>query len=159
MGTGKSAVGKILAGLAGLGFVDTDAIIEGKTGRSISGIFNYDGEKRFREIEAEIISEVCGRSGQVISTGGGAVTSGNNMERMKAAGPLVALVASSREILKRVGNESHRPLLDTENPEAKIKELLEKRLPYYLQADLVIDTEDKSPEEIAREILKKLKAM
>ena len=155
MGSGKSVVGKALAGLSGYEFIDTDEIIELKTGKSVSDIFAEEGEKRFREIEAEIISEVCKGKWQIISTGGGAVTNRDNMKNMKDAGLLVALTASPDEIFKRVKSESHRPLLDRENPKEKIKELIKKRSPYYLQANLVVDTEGKSPDEIAKEILKK----
>lgn len=154
MGTGKSAVGKALAKFSGFEFVDTDEIIEKKTGKSISNIFKEDGEKRFREIESEIISEACKGEKQIISTGGGAITSQDNLEKMKSTGSLVALTATPDEIFERVKNETHRPLLNHENPKEKIKELLKKRLPYYLQADLIIDTEGKKPEKIARDIMK-----
>ncbi len=154
MGSGKSSVGKALAKLSGYRFVDTDDIIEKKTGKSISEIFREEGEKKFREIESEIISEVCRKNGQIVSTGGGAVISGDNMKKMKGAGPLVALVAPPDEIFERVKNERHRPLLNLENPREEIAKLLKKRLPYYLQADLVVDTEGKHPGDIAKEILK-----
>ncbi len=159
MGSGKSVVGKVLAGLSGYEFVDTDEIIELKTGKSVSDIFKEDGEKRFREIESEIISEVCKKKGQVISTGGGAIISRDNLENMKTGGSLVMLFASPDEIFERIKSESHRPLLNLENPKEKIIKLLEKRSPFYLQADLVVDTEGKNPEEIAKEILEKVGKM
>lgn len=157
MGTGKSVVGKIIAERLCLKFVDTDDLIESKTGKTISEIFDGEGENKFREIESEVISEVCSGIGQVISTGGGAITIERNLDVMKKAGPVVALKASVDEIFSRVKGEEHRPLLNTEGPQDRIRELLEKREPHYAKADITVDTTGKSPEIVAGEILEKLK--
>jgi len=154
MGTGKSVVGKILAKKTGLTFVDTDALIVEVAGKSINSIFEEEGEGIFRQIEAQVLSEVCKNKGQVISTGGGAVTVEGNLKIMKESGLLVALTASSDTILNRIENEGHRPLLKTDNSKQSIKELLLKRQAFYNKADIVIDTTNISPDAVAEKIIK-----
>lgn len=154
MGTGKSVVGKIIAKKTGLAFVDTDELIVDKAGKSISSIFEEDGEGAFRQIEAQVISEACKIKGRVISTGGGAVTIEDNLRIMKESGVLLALTASSDVIMKRIENEGHRPLLKDDNSKKKIEELIFSREPYYKKADIVIDTSNLSPNDVAEKIIK-----
>lgn len=154
MGTGKSVVGKIIAKKTGLTFVDTDALIVEAAGKSINSIFEEDGEEAFRQIEAKMISKACKDKGQIISTGGGAVTIEDNLRIMKESGLLVALTASPETILNRIENEGHRPLLKNENPKEKIEALLIKREAFYKKADIVIDTTNLSPDAVAEKIIK-----
>lgn len=154
MGTGKSAVGGILAEKTGLTFVDTDALIVEKAGKSINSIFEEDGEEGFRQIEAKMISKACKDQGQIISTGGGAVMIEANLCIMKESGLLVALTASPEAILDRIENEGHRPLLKNDNPKQKIEELLLKREAFYKKADIVIETTSLSPDAVAEKIIK-----
>ena len=126
MGTGKSVVGKIIAKKTGLAFVDTDALIVEVAGKSINAIFEEDGEGVFRKIEAQVLQKACKDEGQVISTGGGAVTIEDNLSNMKDSGLLVALTASPDVILSRIEKEGHRPLLKKDNSRQKIEELLLK---------------------------------
>ena len=159
MGTGKSHVGKIISEKTGYEFVDIDEFIERNEQKSISEIFEKDGEKNFREIEANTLRSVlCGKS-QVISTGGGAITYKNNLQLMQEAGIIVTLTATESEIFERVKSDEKRPLLKVKDPKSKIKEMLEERMPHYLKADLTIDTDNKSPEEVAGEIVKKIKTL
>ena len=154
MGTGKSAVGQILAKKTGLAFVDSDDLIVKAAGKSINSIFEEDGEGVFRQIEAKVISEVCKNKGQVISTGGGAVTIEDNLRIMKDSGLLVALTATPDVILSRIEKEGHRPLLKKDNSRQKIEELVLKREEFYKKADFTIDTTDISPDAVAEKIVK-----
>jgi shikimate kinase len=93
----------------------------------------------------------------VISTGGGAVLRQENMDNLRKKGVIICLTASPETILKRTDSNNDRPLLQVENPLQKIKDLLQIRTPYYEKADIIIDTEGKSPVEVAEEIIRKFK--
>ncbi|MDI1471713.1 MAG: shikimate kinase [Thermodesulfovibrio sp.] len=159
MGTGKSSVGKILAKKLGLKFVDVDEIIEKTTGMKISEIFAKFGEPRFRDIETEVIKLITQNNGQVISTGGGVILREENFNRLKNKGVIFWLKASEDVIFERVKNCKNRPLLQTENPKERIKELLTKRTPFYEKADFYINTEELTPEEVAEKIIEKYKRL
>lgn len=157
MGTGKTEVGKILSQRLGFLFVDVDTEIEKEEGMKITEIFKKYGEPRFREIEADVIKRISDKEGLVISTGGGAVLRKENMDNLRRKGIIVCLTASAETILKRTSNSDDRPLLQVEDPLKRIKELLEFRKPYYEKADIMIDTEGRSPIEVAEEIIQKMK--
>jgi len=149
MGTGKTAVGRALAARLGLAFVDTDALVEERAGRSVARIFAEDGEEVFRRLESEAVASAGDRAGTVIATGGGVVLRPENMARLRQRGMVVALRAAPAAILARVGAGSARPLLGA-NPEERVRRLLVERGPLYEDADLVVDTSDLSTDEIAR---------
>lgn len=157
MGTGKSVVGKRLAKLLGVPFVNTDDIIEQRQRHTIAEIFSSRGEGYFRDVEKEVIKEVSAKEGIVIGAGGGAVLNEENMNNLKKNGIMFCLTASPEAIHERTKNYRHRPLLNVPDPVAKIKELLETRAPFYAKADFQIDTSGKSVEAAAQEIIKKLK--
>jgi shikimate kinase len=157
MGTGKTEVGKILSQRLGYVLVDVDAEIERQQGMKITEIFKKYGESRFREIEADVIKRISERQGLIISTGGGAVLRQENMDNLRKKGVIVCLSASPETILARTCNSDDRPLLQVEDPLKRIKELLEFRKPYYEKADIMIDTERKSPIEVAEEIIQSIK--
>jgi shikimate kinase len=157
MGTGKTEVGRILSRKLGYALVDADTEIEKEQGMTITEIFKQYGEPKFREIESNVIKRLSETKNAVISTGGGAVLRQENMDNLGKNGVIVCLTASPETILKRTGNNNDRPLLQVENPLQKIKELLEFRRPYYEKADIMIDTEGKSPLEVADEIIEKIK--
>lgn len=159
MGTGKSEVGRILAQKLGYTLVDADSEIEKEQGMTIKEIFKQYGEPRFREIEADMIKRLSEIERSIISTGGGAVLRQENMDNLRRKGVIVCLTASPETILKRTSNNNDRPLLQVENPLQKIKELLEFRRPYYERADVMIDTENKTPLEVADEIIEKVKGI
>ncbi len=157
MGTGKTAVGKELARLLDMKLIDVDTEIEDSRDMTISEIFKKFGEPVFREIETDMIKKVSLNKDAVISTGGGAVLRQENMETLRGTGIIVCLMASPETILQRTSSTSDRPLLHVENPLEKIGELLDIRKPYYEKADIVIDTDGKTPLQIAEEIVEKVK--
>jgi shikimate kinase len=159
MGTGKSEVGKALAKRLGYIYVDTDTEVEKQRGMKISDIFGAQGEAAFRDMEAEVIRRLSEGDKLVIATGGGAVLREENMENLRKKGVIVCLNASAEAILNRVNGNSDRPLLQVEDPLARIREMLAERRPYYERADIVMDTEDRSPLEIADDIIGEMKGL
>lgn len=156
MGTGKSTVGSVLSKRLGFELIDIDVLIEKKAGKSITDIFNHDGEKHFRDIEEEVIREIAGMGKAVIITGGGAVLRKNNIENLRKCGKIVCLTATSSEIYRRVKAETHRPLLQVDDPVKKIEELLSAREKFYAEADIFIDTTNLTTEAVAEEVIKAL---
>lgn len=152
MGTGKSTVGHTLASMLNLRFVDTDALIEQRAGKKIVEIFASEGEAQFREYEKQIVQELEAMEGCVISTGGGLVVNPANMESLKKHALVVCLWASPEAIFARVGHQTHRPLLRGEKPLEKIKELLAQREPFYRQADVLLNCEQRSAREVAQHV-------
>jgi shikimate kinase len=157
MGTGKTAVGRELARLLDMKLIDVDTEIENSKEMTINEIFKEFGEPAFREIETDMIKKVSRNKHVIISTGGGAVLKQENMDTLRETGIIVCLMASPETILRRTGSTNDRPLLLVENPLEKIRELMDFRKPYYEKADIVIATEDKTPLQIAEEIVEKVK--
>ncbi|MFA5352863.1 MAG: shikimate kinase [Thermodesulfovibrionales bacterium] len=155
MGTGKTEVGKILAVRLGYSLIDADSEIEREQGVTITEIFQRSGEAGFRDIEADVIRRLSERERTVISTGGGAVLRQENMDNLRKKGVIVCLTASAEAIYNRICTDTGRPLLQVEDPKAKISELLAFRKPFYEKADIMIDTEGKTPGEVAEEIMAK----
>lgn len=148
MGSGKTEIGKRLAGRLGYTFIDTDSIIEKKAGKSIPEIFHEDGEEHFRVVETEVVQDLCGRRGCVISTGGGTVLNRENILELKKHGVMIWLKASPETIYERVKSEHHRPLLQVEDPLQEINKLLQIREPLYAKADITIETDGLDVEKI-----------
>ena len=159
MGTGKSAVAAELARLTGMKHIDIDHEIERAAGMSIAEIFESVGEPRFRDIEAETIRRIARETrGAVISTGGGAVMRDDNLDALlERDGVIVCLTASAETVYNRTCKSTHRPLLRSADPLARIKELLALRMPRYELADTMVDTDGLSPREVAEEILRRIK--
>ncbi len=157
MGTGKTSVGTRLAKDLGYAFVDTDELIEADQKITITEIFSTFGEPYFRDVEARLIRQVLEGEKQVVSTGGGAVIRDENREAFRKGGLTICLEARAEVIYDRIRHETHRPLLHAPDPLAKIKELLAARDRYYRQADIVIDTSDKTVEDVLNEIKDKVK--
>ena len=157
MGVGKTSVGTQLAKDLSYTFVDTDTLIEADQKMPITAIFAKFGEPYFREVEAKVIQEVMGREYQVVSTGGGAVIWDVNRAAFNKAGFVVCLTARPEVIFERIKHETHRPLLQTPDPMAKIKELLDSRAKFYVQADAVIDNSEKSVDAVIRDIKERIK--
>lgn len=152
MGTGKTAVAKRLARVLKMKYVSTDDIIEEREGRAIKDIFARDGEPHFREIEKKVVKDISSMENVVVAAGGGVVLDATNMENLKEKGVLICLNATAKDILERTKTCAHRPLLNVPDPQAKIKELLDKRAPYYKKADYQVDTSGKALEKIVDEI-------
>ncbi len=156
MGTGKTEVGRELARLMGRVLIDVDSEIEKAQEMSINQIFDRFGEEKFRELETDMIRKVTRAENAIISTGGGAVLRRENVDALRKGGILVCLTASPETILSRVRDSDERPLLRVANPIERIKELLRTRMPYYEKADIIVDTDRKTPRQIAEEILEKV---
>ncbi len=149
MGSGKTTVGRNLAETLGYEFLDTDQIIKDQSGKTIPQIFEEEGEEGFRRREAEAIASLADALGKVIATGGGAVLDPQNRHVFETIGLTVYLKASPRELYQRVKNDTNRPLLQkAEDPRAEVARLLKEREPLYEKADIVVDTEDLSVEEV-----------
>jgi len=157
MGTGKTKVGKILSDMLSYRLIDSDSIIEKEQKMSITDIFKEYGEPAFRDIEAHIIKRLSEMENVVISTGGGVVLRESNIENLRKNGVIVCLTASAEAILKRIEKNTDRPLLQVEDPLNRINELLKSREQFYRNADIIINTEGKSPQEIAEEIIEKVR--
>lgn len=158
MGAGKTTVGIALATLLGWQWRDTDAVIEEKYGK-ISDIFATLGEPRFREMETEIVRELCPQEDMIISVGGGLVLKEENVALLKENGKIVYLRARKETLLSRLRSDTSRPLLQGEESlEEKIERLLRTRASVYESvADLIVDVDKKTPQEIAAEIVEKIK--
>src|SRR5260221_6337724 len=148
MGTGKSSVGHLLAEQLHYTFLDTDDLIEARSGKTISAIFSEEGEAAFRKLEAEILAELGSRKRTVISTGGGLGANEANLASLKQHALVICLWASPEKIWERVRNQTHRPLLKEADPLAKIRQLLAAREPFYKQADVLLSTELRSLKEV-----------
>lgn len=153
MGTGKSVVGRRLAERLTLPFVDLDDAIETTAGMTIPEIFASEGESGFRRRERELIASLANRGSCIVATGGGAVLDPENVQNLKTRAILVCLVAEPAVILQRLGADVRRPLLQSPDRLARIRELLEQRGPAYAQADLSVDTSGADVEEIVERIV------
>lgn len=141
MGAGKTSVGRMLARRLGKLFYDADAEIERITGVKIPVIFEIEGETGFRAREEKMIAELTAKQGIVLATGGGAVLSSINRALLKQRGCVIYLRASADDLWRRTRRDRSRPLLQTANPLATLKELHARRDPLYLEtAHLVVDT-------------------
>lgn len=159
MGSGKSTVSELLSEKLMLELIDTDEVIEDTEGRTINEIFETEGEASFREMETDLLEAIDSDHWRefVISLGGGMPVKEENRELLRKIGKVVYLRAKPETIFERVKDDDKRPLLKTEDPLAKIEELLEKRAAFYEDvADMIIDTDGKTPLEITKEIIDKL---
>jgi len=153
MGAGKSTIGKLLASILDLPFSDSDRVIEEKTGADIPWIFDMEGEEGFRLRETAVLSELLVGESMVIATGGGIVMRDENRALLKGDGVVVYLTASIDQLVERTYKDKKRPLLQVDDPEAKIRELIALRDPLYTEvADLVVQTDRRSPKAVAQEI-------
>ncbi|MBZ0200179.1 MAG: shikimate kinase [Ignavibacteriaceae bacterium] len=153
MGAGKSTIGSILANALGWEFFDLDRLIESKRQKTINNIFKEEGEKKFREIETEMLIEISKKKLSIVSLGGGAIASEKNLKILKSTGTIVYLASSLESVYARLRFKRDRPILkldetgeiiSKENFVEKVKELFESRKPFYEQADIKIDTDSAS---------------
>ena len=153
MGAGKSAVGRQLARLTHLDFVDSDEEIESRTGVDIPFIFEKEGEEGFRTRESKVIDELSSREGIVMATGGGAVVDPESRSRLGGRGFVVYLYTSVKQQLERTQRGRNRPMLENGDKEKVLEELMELRDPMYREiADLIVDTDGRRVQTVAREI-------
>ena len=145
MGAGKTSVGRVLAKRLQKTFYDSDHVIEDRTGVKIPVIFEIEGEAGFRVRESAVLDELTALRDIVLATGGGAVLSEKNRERLRTRGTVVYLRASVRDLLNRTRHDKNRPLLQAADPRARLSELYEKRDPLYREvAHLTVDTGSQS---------------
>lgn len=141
MGAGKTTIGKLLARQRDLEFLDSDHEIVARCGVTIPTIFEIEGEMGFRKREAAMIDELSRRRGIVLATGGGAVLLEENRANLKSRGTVVYLRCQPQELYLRTRHDKNRPLLQTDDPLRKLKELYAIRHPLYMQAaDIVLES-------------------
>lgn len=151
MGAGKTTVGRLLADQLGVGFLDSDQIVEDRVGKSVQDVFVDDGEATFRRMERDAVAGALATHDGVLSLGGGAVLDPAT-QALLAGRPVVFLRVGLADAVKRVGLGAGRPLL-LGNLRSRVKQLLDERAPLYERLSRVtVDTDDRRPEEIAAEI-------
>jgi shikimate kinase len=154
MGVGKSSIGRRLAARLGVPFVDADAEIEKAAGMSIADIFARHGEADFRSGEARVIARLLDGGPQVLATGGGAVMNADTGAAIKAKGVSIWLSAEFDVLMRRINKRKNdRPLLQTADPAATLRELLVAREPVYAQADLTVRSREVPHDAIVAEIM------
>jgi shikimate kinase len=156
MGSGKSSTGTLLARHFKRKMVSTDKMIEDQAGLTIPQIFKEKGESYFRQLERDVVSKVAAEKGIVVDCGGGSIVNPENFQNLKRNGLIIYLTASVECLYERLKDKTNRPLLEGENPKAKLQELLDKRKTFYEQADLQIDTDWKTPAQVCQDIIEVL---
>lgn len=161
-GTGKSSVGRLLASRLGWAFVDTDELIVERFGKAIGAVFRDEGEAAFRAVEREVVAAACDGARQVISLGGGAPVDSDNRQRLRDRNVVVRLDASPETIFERLtgsrGGEE-RPMLAGADPRGRISALLKARGDVYAIADVAVDTERGTPEDVVVTIVERLEVI
>ncbi|GAB4272218.1 MAG: shikimate kinase AroK [Methylomicrobium sp.] len=160
MGAGKTTIGRLLAKSLKMPFYDSDKIIEELTGVDIPTIFEFEGEAGFREREQKAIAGLTQLHNIILATGGGAVIREENRRALKDNGFVVYLQCSIDKILERTKRDTQRPLLQTENPRAKLQQLLTEREALYLScADYIVDSGLLQSKAAVKNILQRYKTL
>jgi len=155
MGAGKTTIGRLLAKSLGLPFYDSDKAIEDVTGVDIATIFEFEGEDGFRIRENKMIKELTDIEGIVLATGGGVILDAGNREQLKEHGFVVYLECSVDRLVERTARTSQRPLLNIDEPRAKIEALINEREALYQEcADFIIDSGKMQSKAVVSEIIR-----
>ena len=158
MGAGKSTIGRLLAAELHLPFCDTDKAIEDRCGADIPWIFDVEGEAGFRARESSMLAELSEDNGLVLATGGGIILLADNRKMLRSRGFVVYLRASVDQQTARSSKDKNRPLLQSGEPREVLEQLMSVRDPLYTEvADMMIDTDSRSPKDVAKDIAKKLR--
>jgi shikimate kinase len=153
MGAGKTTVGKQLARTLGMEFVDSDQEIQRRTGVDIPTIFEFEGEEGFRLRESAAIDELTAKDGIVLATGGGAILEAVNRRLLSSRGFVIYLHCSPEQQYERTYRDRNRPLIQTDEPLEKLKQLMSVREPLYRQtADMVVVSERRNAQAVIKEI-------
>ena len=153
MGSGKTSTGRMLAKEMGYVFADTDEEVTKRTGVSVAHIFDVEGEEGFRKRECLALKECLNDNNTILSTGGGIVLSKENRDLLQDRGTVVYLQTSIRSQVKRTASTNNRPLLQNNDPEETLEKLMLTRAPLYEEiADITIMTDNKSLQEMSKEI-------
>ena len=156
-GSGKSTIGRQLARRRELPFFDSDQVIESRLGETIRAFFAREGEKTFRDFEERVIDELTMQGSCVLATGGGAVLRSENRQRMRERGVVVYLRASPEQLMRRLRNDTKRPLLQVADPMARLQDLYEEREPLYKEvADFTFDACGSSPALLVSRVMMQL---
>lgn len=156
MGSGKSTIARVLHQRLGYPLVEMDQVLEERAGKPISRIFEEDGEEVFRAMESDLLRELDDPTApsRIISTGGGVVGRQGNRDLLRRLGYVVWLKVTAEMVLERTARTRHRPLLNTDDPEEKVRVLMEVRAPLYDEvAHLTLETSGLSSDEVATGIL------
>lgn len=157
MGAGKTTIGRHLAKALHKRFKDSDREIEERTGASISLIFELEGEQGFRRREKAVMEELTGEQDLVLATGGGAVLDREIRSHLIQGGFNIYLLAPLEQLVARTRRDRNRPLLQDEDPQARLKAIIQERDPLYRQvADLIVQTDHRTVRSVVKEIQKRL---
>lgn len=157
MGAGKSTIGRHLAQMLHLEFLDSDTEIEKRTGADVAWVFDVEGEEGFRKREEEVIDDLSQLQGIVLATGGGSVKSKDSRNRLSARGIVVYLETTVDKQLARTQRDKRRPLLQTDNPRDVLESLAGERNELYSEiADYTVKTDEQSAKIVANQIIKLL---
>lgn len=156
MGAGKTTVGRRVATLLSLPFVDSDAEIETVSTMTIAELFEAYGEPEFRALEARVIARLVQEGPRVIATGGGAYMNANTRALLSDHAVTVWLKADIETLMERVARRADRPLLRSADPRQVMRELMDKRYPVYAEADLTVTSRPVKREIIAAELVEAL---
>ncbi|MFA5256820.1 MAG: shikimate kinase [Opitutales bacterium] len=154
MGVGKSAVGRFIAKALNMRFIDSDHAIEEKSGLTIPAIFESMGEAAFRQMERDFITSGHPEHGCVVSCGGGLPVEPGMRELLLSKGVVVCLFASESTIVERTSRNDKRPMLQGDDPVGRIRELMDKRLPIYMNTGTGISTENRSLTEVVDHVVR-----
>jgi shikimate kinase len=153
MGAGKTAIGRKVAGMLGLSFIDSDHEIESVSRMTIPELFELYGEAEFRALEQRVIARLLESGPQVLSTGGGAFINAQTRAAVQAHGVSVWLKADLDLLMERVSKKQNRPLLKNGDPRGVLAKLMDERYPVYGTADITVPTRDERKEVIAAEAI------
>ena len=156
MGAGKTSIGRRLAEKLNLPFVDADVEIEKAAGKSIPDIFAEHGEEHFRDGERKVIARLLENGTQVLATGGGAFINPETRTRIRQNAVSVWLKADLDLLMKRVLKRGGRPLLESDDPQAVMRDLMDKRYPIYAEADITVKSQDVQHNQMVNEVLRAL---
>ena len=154
MGAGKSTIGRQVAQMLGMEFMDSDSVIEERAGADIDWIFDVEGEAGFRKREERIINELTQGQGVVLSTGGGSILSKDNRNVLSARGIVIYLETTIGKQFERTQRDKKRPLLQNDDPRKTLEELAKIRNPLYEEiADITLQTDDQAAKLVATNII------